>query len=130
VGTSLLLHQAFDRTLKYCQIAAKDLADVSGVSTSRISQFRNGRGSDLTSRAIDDLLNAANNLHPQAKQVFAMLLSDQNPEFVDFSSSWQKSIAIDSMDTSQISQLLVAIADRLDGSNPMRNQHPELLNAS
>ena len=60
----MLLHQALDKTIKYCRISATELAKVSGVSTSRISQFRNGlfvegRGSDLTSRAIDELIDAA-----------------------------------------------------------------------
>lgn len=73
----MLLHQALDETIKYCRMSAKELAEASGVSSSRISQFRNGlflegKGSDLTSKAINELIDAATYIDPKAKQVFSL----------------------------------------------------------
>ena len=119
----MLLHQALDKTIKYCRISATELAKVSGVSTSRISQFRNGlfvegRGSDLTSRAIDDLIDAAAEIDPKAKQVFSFFLADLDPKSVRLGSSLLNPSQLEEMDSSQISQLLVAIADILDKPKP------------
>jgi hypothetical protein len=80
----MLVHEAFDQMLKCCGISAKQLTEVTGISASRISQFRNGtfltgKGSDLTSRGINELLLAANQLNNQALPVFSLLLLDKNP---------------------------------------------------
>ena len=119
----MLLHQALDKTIKYCRISATELAKVSGVSTSRISQFRNGlfvegRGSDLTSRAIDELIDAAAEIDPKAKQVFSFFLADLDPKSVRLGSSLLNPSQLEEMDSSQISQLLIAIADILDKPKP------------
>jgi hypothetical protein len=126
----MLQYQAFDRTLKYCRISATELAKISGVSLSRISQFRNGmfmesRGSDLTSRSIDALLDGAQKIHPKAKLVFSLFLTDQNPELIVNGSSWLDNLQVESMNQAQISQLLIAIADTLDKSkleNPQKSE--------
>lgn len=94
----MLVHQAFDKMLKQCGIAAKDLAAVTGVSNSRISQFRNGtflagKGSDLTSRALDELLTGAQKLNPDAGMVFSLLLIDKNPACVESPDSLNKVVA-------------------------------------
>ncbi|MGL5806639.1 MAG: hypothetical protein ACRC11_14585 [Xenococcaceae cyanobacterium] len=114
----MLLYEAFDKTLKYCRISATELAKLSGVSLSRISQFRNGlslkgKGSDLTSRSVDELIDAADKIHPKAKLVFSLFLTDSNPELIVNTSSWLDNLQIESMDEAQISQLLIAIADTL-----------------
>ena len=116
----MLLHEAFDKTLKYCRITATELTKLSGVSSSRISQFRNGlflegKGSDLTSRSINDLLGAIEQIEPKARLVFALLLADQDPAVLR-NSSWPNSILVESMEQAQLSQLLIAIADTLDKS--------------
>ncbi len=138
----MLLHQALDKTIKYCRISATELAKVSGVSTSRISQFRNGlfvegRGSDLTSRAIDDLIDAAAEIDPRAKQVFSFFLADLDPKSVRLGSSLLNPSQLEEMDSAQISQLLVAIADILDKTKPVvqknsqnRQSNRPLVNAS
>jgi DNA-binding Xre family transcriptional regulator len=84
----MLLHQAFNEMLKYCEISAKDLSEVTGISNSRISQFRRGtflegKGSDLTTRSLDELLTGAEKLNPKARVVFSALLMDKNPELID-----------------------------------------------
>ena len=94
----MLVHQAFDKMLKHCGIAAKDLAAVTGVSNSRISQFRNGtflagKGSDLTSRSLDELLQGAQKLNPDAGMVFSLLLIDKNPSLVESPDSLHKVVA-------------------------------------
>lgn len=67
-------HQAFDKMLKHLEIKAQDICERSGVSKSRLSQFRNGKGSDVGVRSLDQMLDAAESIHPQARQVFANFL--------------------------------------------------------
>jgi DNA-binding Xre family transcriptional regulator len=115
----MLLHQALDETIKYCRMSAKELAEASGVSSSRISQFRNGlflegKGSDLTSRAINDLIQAATYIDPRAKQVFSFFLADLDPRSVRLGSSAMNLSQLETLKPAEISQLLVAIADTLD----------------
>ena len=116
----MLLHEAFDKTLKYCRISATEITKISGVSSSRISQFRNGlfmegKGSDLTSRSLDEMLKAAEQIDCKARLVFSLYLADEDPDVLT-NVSWADSIRLESMDQSQISQLLMAIADVLDRS--------------
>jgi transcriptional regulator with XRE-family HTH domain len=123
----MLLHQALDETIKYCRMSAKELAEASGVSSSRISQFRNGlflegKGSDLTSRAINDLIHAATYIDPRAKQVFAFFLADLDPKSVRLGSSAMNLSQLETMKPAEISQLLVAIADTLDKPKSLQNQ--------
>ncbi len=138
----MLLHQALDKTIKYCRISATELSKVSGVSSSRISQFRNGlfvegKGSDLTSKAIDNLIDAAAEIDPRAKQVFSLFLADLDPKTSQLGSSLLNTSQIETMDSAQISQLLVAIADILDKTKPVvqknsqnRQSNRPLVNAS
>lgn len=65
------LNEAFDKTLKELRLTAKDVCDRSGVSPSRLSQFRSGNGGDIGVRSLDALLNAAQSLDSSAINVFA-----------------------------------------------------------
>ena len=65
------LNEAFDKTLKELRLAAKDVCDRSGVSPSRLSQFRSGNGGDIGVRSFDALLAAAQSLDSRAINVFA-----------------------------------------------------------
>ena len=126
----MLLHQALDETIKYCRMSAKELAEASGVSSSRISQFRNGlflegKGSDLTSRAINDLIDAAAYVDPRAKQVFAFFLADLDPKSIRSGSSFIDPSQLEKMKPAEISQLLVAIADTLDKPKPVAKKTSE-----
>jgi DNA-binding Xre family transcriptional regulator len=141
----MLFHEALDKTLKYCRISAAELTKITGISSSRISQFRNGlflegKGSDLTTRALNELINAAEEIDPKAKRVFALYLTDQDPDLAKKNSSLLNPAQIESMDATQISHLLIAIADTLDKSKRQgafsverKSENPELvdvLNAS
>ena len=126
----MLLHQALDETIKYCRMSAKELAEASGVSSSRISQFRNGlflegKGSDLTSRAINDLIDAAAYIDPRAKQVFSFFLADLDPKSIRSGSSFIDPSQLETMKPAEISQLLVAIADTLDKPKSPKNKAPQ-----
>jgi hypothetical protein len=95
-----------------------------------------GKGSDLTGRAIDELINAAEEIQPKARLVFSLFLADQNPELIVNGSSWLNNLQLESMDAAQISQLLIAIADTLDKSKQgassleKKSEKHSLLNAS
>lgn len=120
----MLVHQAFDQMLKYCEISAKQLTEVTGVSASRISQFRNGtfltgKGSDLTSRTINELLLAANQLNNQALTVFSLFLLDKNPVYLgdlDFLTAilapkdWRS--LIESVSCKEAEEITWALADK------------------
>lgn len=64
------LNEAFDKMLKELNIFAKDVCARSGVSSSRLSQFRSGNGGDIGVRSLDALLVAAQSLNPSAIEVF------------------------------------------------------------
>jgi transcriptional regulator with XRE-family HTH domain len=68
------LNEAFDKTLKELRLTAKDVCAHSGVSPSRLSQFRSGNGGDIGVRSLDALLNAAQSLDSRAVNVFAQHL--------------------------------------------------------
>ena len=65
------LNEAFDVMLKKLDIKAQDVCARSGVSPSRLSQFRSGKGGDIGVRSLDALLNAAQSMNPSAVKVFA-----------------------------------------------------------
>ena len=65
------LNEAFDKMLRELEITAKDVCDRSGVSPSRLSQFRSGNGGDIGVRSLDALLAAAQSLDSSAINVFA-----------------------------------------------------------
>ena len=65
------LNEVFDKTLKELKLTAKDICDRSGVSPSRLSQFRSGNGGDIGVRSLDALLTAAQSLDSSAINVFA-----------------------------------------------------------
>ena len=65
------LNEAFDLMLKELNIKARRVCDRSGVSESRLSQFRSGKGGDIGVRSLNALLNAAQEENPRAMSVFA-----------------------------------------------------------
>lgn len=72
------LNVAFDKMLRDLNIKAKDVSEISQVSPSRLSQFRNGNGGDIGVRSLDALLDAAQSLNPRAKGVFANYIAEVN----------------------------------------------------
>ena len=88
----MFTYEAFNQTLKDLEISIQSLAEVASVSHSRISQFKNGyflktqqngkaKGSDITSRTLDQLLSAAEQINPRARQVFCYHLCKGEIEF-------------------------------------------------
>ena len=65
------LNEAFDKTLIELKIKPKDLSNRSGVSPSRLSQFRSGNGGDIGVRSFDALLSAAQSLDSRTVNIFA-----------------------------------------------------------
>jgi DNA-binding Xre family transcriptional regulator len=138
----MLVHQAFDKMLKHCGIAAKDLATVTGISNSRISQFRNGtflggKGSDLTSRSLDELLQGAEKLHPDAGMVFSLLLMDKDPSLVDDSlnqvvtqSNWRSMIR--AVTDKEAQEITLALAEKYSNSTTHNtfNRRPGMILSS
>jgi transcriptional regulator with XRE-family HTH domain len=68
------LNEAFDMMLKELNIKASRVCDRSGVSPSRLSQFRSGKGGDIGVRSLDALLIAAQSENSRAMSVFASYL--------------------------------------------------------
>ena len=99
----MLIHQAFDRMLKELNIKAQDVCDISGVSKSRLSQFRSGRGGDIGVRSLDSLLEAANSINPDASKVFAKFLGSDSK-------------TIDEMSIVEKGQLIVNLAKSIEKS--------------
>jgi len=97
-------HQAFDESLKECGITAKWLAQKAGITTTTISDFRRGKTS-LGVENFEKLLYALPKEvqdHFQKKIFINSLYEDGD--------IWTK---IDSMSTKELSQLIIAIAQRI-----------------
>lgn len=92
------LNVAFDKMLRDLNIKAKDVSDLSGVSPSRLSQFRNGSGGDIGVRSLDALLDAAQELNPRARGVFANYLAEVE-------------VKIDRMTLAEKGKLIIALGE-------------------
>lgn len=97
------LNVAFDKMLRDLNIKAKDVSEISQVSPSRLSQFRNGNGGDIGVRSLDALLDAAQSLDPRAKGVFANYVGEVE-------------IKLDCMTLAEKGKLLVALSQSVQTS--------------
>ena len=97
-------HQAFDKTLKECGISAKWLAEKSGVTTTTISDFRRGK----TSLGVENFEKLLFALPKEVQEHFQqkIFISSTKGE----GDIWT---TIDSMSTKELSQLIIAIAQRI-----------------
>ncbi|NJN12219.1 MAG: helix-turn-helix transcriptional regulator [Richelia sp. RM2_1_2] len=95
-----MFNQAFDTTLKRFEISAKRLAEESGVTAQSISEFRRGKKSIQT----DSLEKLLESLPFEAKIYFFSLLLGEEVLIEHL---------IAKMDNDQMSDLMVAIADRM-----------------
>jgi hypothetical protein len=72
------IYKAFDLMMNRLEveygIQPKMISQLSGVSASQLSQFRSGKGSDLVCRKLDKLLDAAEQVCPGAKRIYAEIL--------------------------------------------------------
>lgn len=103
----MLIHEAFDKTLRRYGISAKALSRLANISESHVSQFRNGKGGSVSHTTLEDLLNAMEQLAPGSKSSFYLLLAGKNPEQADID------VFVQSMDDVQLGNLLTAIARRV-----------------
>lgn len=109
-----MIHQHFDKTMKDHHISGKMLSEVTGISQTHVSQFRNGK----TNPPCDTLmllLDGLEQIEPGARQYFCQLLAGKSFD-----------TAIDAMDSQQLAQLLVAIADKIQSK---RSPVQELMSA-
>lgn len=109
---SMLIHEAFDRTLKKQSISAKTLSGLAKVSEAHISQFRNGKGGDVSHTTLERLLAAMDEMAPGAKLYFCLLLAGKNPDRLTMEDSLDPVLLVDSLSGRQVASLLNAIADR------------------
>jgi transcriptional regulator with XRE-family HTH domain len=98
------MYQHFDRMLKALGITGKKLAEVTGVSVTYISEFRNGK-TNVSCEMLERLLNGADQIKPGAKQHFCELLAGEKPQLV--------ADTIDELDDMQLARLLHIAADQL-----------------
>lgn len=112
------IHQYFDQTLKQLGITGKKLSEVTGVSTTHISEFRNGKANP-SCEMLERMLNGADQLKPGAKRYFCQLLAGEEPQLVED--------PIARLDDTQLARLLLRAADRLENRNPVLAQ--ELMSA-
>jgi DNA-binding Xre family transcriptional regulator len=98
-------YQAFDKMLKVLNIRAQEVCECSGVSKSRLSQFRSGKGSDIGVRSLDAMLNAAQEINPQAKRIYATYLGGVN--------------ALEEMTLAEKGELMIALAKSVRNSGDL-----------
>lgn len=96
-----MINQYFDQTMKHFGITGKELAEITGISTTHVSQFRTGK-TNPPCNTLMRLINGMEQIKPGAKEYFCQLLAGRT--FDQY---------IEEMDSQQLAQLLVAIADRI-----------------
>jgi transcriptional regulator with XRE-family HTH domain len=97
-------HEAFDETLKECGITAKWLAQQAGLTPNTISEFRRGK----KSLGVENFEKLLYSLPKEVQEHFQKkIFVSSIPEDGDI---WAK---IDSMSTKELSQLIIAIAQRI-----------------
>lgn len=107
------MHQHFDKTLKKFSIAGKKLAEVTGVSMTHISEFRNGK-TNVSCEMLERLLNGADQIEPGAKQYFCALLAGEKPQSIEDT--------IDDLDDVQLARILYVAASRLGNRKPKASE--------
>ena len=77
------MYQAFNKMLEELNIEAKNVCNLSGVSQSRVSMFRNGKRTNMGSDNLDALLDAAQSVNPRARELFAKYIGGKNKSIED-----------------------------------------------
>jgi DNA-binding Xre family transcriptional regulator len=112
----MLIHEAFDKTLRKYAISAKVLAQLAGISEAHISRFRNGKGGSIAHNTLEDLLSAMEQLEPGSKSYFYLLLAGKELMQSDID------LFVQSMDDAQLGNLLAAIARRVSPKTSSLNE--------
>jgi transcriptional regulator with XRE-family HTH domain len=100
-----MIGQFFDKTLRRYGISGTQLAKVSGLSPSHISEFRNGKASP-SCEVLVKLLDAVDRIAPGAKLYFCGLLAGS-----------PMGATIDEMSEVELVFLLREVAERLEKIN-------------
>lgn len=111
-----MIKSAFNQTIDHYGFVAKQLSDLSGVSPNHISGFRRGIN-DVSTKKLEDLLEAMDSLQPGASQYFWLQLVGASLEF----SALEARIMV--ADRRQLTKLLRMVTDRwetLDNSSSDR----------
>jgi transcriptional regulator with XRE-family HTH domain len=101
----MLIHEAFNQTLKRYRISGRALAQAAEVSESLVSQFRHGK-TCVTDEMLDKLLQGIQVIAPGARKYFCSLIAGE-PAGV---STVEK--VIEAISEDEIPELLMAIARR------------------
>lgn len=101
----MLIHEAFNETLKRYRIGGRALAQAAEVSESLVSQFRHGK-TGVTNEMIDKLLQGMQQIAPGSRKYFCSLVAGE-PAGV---TTVEK--IIEAISEDEIPELLMAIAQR------------------
>ncbi|MBD3557392.1 hypothetical protein H6S82_00720 [Planktothrix sp. FACHB-1355] len=101
----MLIHEAFNETLKRYRIGGRALAQAAEVSESLVSQFRHGK-TGVTDQMLDKLLQAMQQIAPGSRKYFCSLVAGE-PAGV---TTVEK--IIEAISEDEIPDLLMAIAQR------------------
>jgi predicted transcriptional regulator len=108
IELTMRFHQAFDETLKECGISAKWLAQQANLTQTTISEFRRGK----TSLGVENFEKLLFALPKEVQQHFQKKMFTNVVE--EKRDIWT---TIDAMNTDQLSELIVAIAQRIPQVN-------------
>lgn len=101
----MLIHEAFDQTLKRYRINGRAIAQVAEVSESLVSQFRHGK-TGVTDEMLDKLLNAMQEIAPGSRKYFCSLVAGEPMEVKSLKD------VVEAISEDEIPDLLMAIARR------------------
>ncbi len=101
----MLIHKAFDETLKTYRISGKALAKAANISESLVSEFRRGKGG-VTDQTLNKLLRAIDTIDSGARRYFCSLIAGESGR------SGSLLNAIENLSEEEIPSLLIAIANR------------------
>ena len=101
----MLIHKAFDKTLKNYRISGKALAQAANVSESLVSEFRRGKGG-VTDQTLNKLLGAIETIDSGARRYFCSLIAGESGREGSLLN------AIENLSEEEIPSLLIAIANR------------------
>ena len=77
------LYKAFNKMLVTLDIQAQDLCNLTGISKSRVSSFRNGKKTNMGMDYLERLLDAAESVNPRAREVFANYIAGKRKNIED-----------------------------------------------
>ena len=106
------MHEIFDRTLRIHGITGSRLAEVTGLSTTHISDFRRGK-TNPPCNTLQRLLDAIDEISPGAKRDFCLQLAGATVSAFAEPSTPSRKMAIEEMSSLELAQLLMAVADKL-----------------